>query len=376
VSAVADTAGLRRPAVAPLRLAFIGTGDVAHSYAAAVRRLTDAGRPVALVAACGRRRQGAQDFALRHGIAAFADDPQAIFADPEIDAVAILTPMQSHGELAARALAAGKHVFVEKTLAGTPEAGRALADQARRAGLTLCAAPATPLSPVFRAARQAIAAGRIGRPVGARAVYGWAGPDWDGWFYAPGAGPLRDLGVYALTTLTGLLGPVAAVQAMALRAETERRIGGRVVRMTEPDMVALTLMFRQGCLGTLLTGFSMQKLRTPGIEIYGTAGTLQFIGQDWNPQGLEVWTNEAGSWSVSEGSAEWDWTEGLRDFCEALLSGRAPQADLDQTLHVLDIIAAAEASHGSGRRAEVGSGFTLPAEPAAADAPAPHRRHK
>jgi len=376
VTPVVGPAASRPAPVAPLRLAFIGTGNVAQSYGAAVRRLMTAGRPVSLVSVCGRRREATQDFAARHGVTSFTDSPRTIFADEAVDAVVILTPMQTHQELVTQALAAGKHVFVEKTMADHPDAARALVDQARRAGLTLRAAPATPLSPVFKAARQVIAAGEIGRPVGARAVYGWAGPDWEGWFYERGAGPLRDLGVYALTTLTGLLGPISGVQAMGVRAEAWRRIGDAVAAMTEPDMFTLNLKFRQGCLGALMTGFSVQKLRTPGIEIYGTAGTLQFVGQDWNPLGLEVWTNEAACWRVTEHAGEWDWTDGLCDFCEALLSGRAPQSDLGQTLHVLDIIAAAEASAGSGQHVGVESEFTLPANPVPAAAARPHRIHK
>ena len=44
----------------------------------------------------------------------------------------------------------------------------------------------------------------------ARARYGWAGPWWGDWFYQAGGGALFDLGVYNLTTLCGLFGPVRA----------------------------------------------------------------------------------------------------------------------------------------------------------------------
>ena len=52
------------------------------------------------------------------------DDAAALIADPEVDAVAIATPIFTHYELAKRALEAGKHVLVEKPLAPSVAAGR------------------------------------------------------------------------------------------------------------------------------------------------------------------------------------------------------------------------------------------------------------
>ncbi len=59
--------------------------------------------------------------ARKFGIAACTSDPRTIFDDPNINAVVIATRHDSHARLAAEALAAGKHVFVEKPLAIDPE---------------------------------------------------------------------------------------------------------------------------------------------------------------------------------------------------------------------------------------------------------------
>src|ERR1700691_4014600 len=70
------------------------------------------------LALAGRRAPGVKLF----------DSGSDLIRDPEVDAVVIATPVPTHFELAAAALRAGKHVFVEKPLAATSEQGRRLVD--------------------------------------------------------------------------------------------------------------------------------------------------------------------------------------------------------------------------------------------------------
>ena len=64
-------------------------------------------------------------------------DPSELVTDPRIDAVAIVTPVSTHYELAMLALRAGKHVLVEKPLAATSDEAVRLVDEADRRGLVL-----------------------------------------------------------------------------------------------------------------------------------------------------------------------------------------------------------------------------------------------
>jgi len=54
--------------------------------------------------------------------------------------------------------------------------------------------------------------------------------------------------------------------------------------------------FANGALGVVTTGFTMQQYRTPAFEVYGTAGVVQMLGDDWDPDGYELWKNDQGAW--------------------------------------------------------------------------------
>src|SRR5262249_28703206 len=146
-----------------------------------------------------------------------------------------------------------------------------LAEQCKR---HLFCAPFTVLSPTFQAIGQRLRQGDVGRIISARGRYGWAGPDWTDWFYKPGGGALFDLGVYCLTSVTGWLGPVRRVAAMTGVAVPERNVAGRTVQVAADDNAQVLLDFGGGCFAVVTTGFNIQQYAGPGLELYGTEGTI------------------------------------------------------------------------------------------------------
>jgi UDP-2-acetamido-3-amino-2,3-dideoxy-glucuronate N-acetyltransferase len=105
----------------------------------------------------------ATELAEKYAVAQVTADYRDVIGSPDIDAVAIATPAETHGRIAAACLAAGKHVFVEKPLClDVAEAGRLAADAAAR-GLTLMVGHVLLYHPAFVALRAAVAAGQIGR---------------------------------------------------------------------------------------------------------------------------------------------------------------------------------------------------------------------
>jgi predicted dehydrogenase len=82
------------------------------------------------------------------------------------------------------------------------------------------------------------------------------------------------------------------------------------------------------------------------------------LGDDWDPQGYELWQNSAGCWQVfGETHPDWPWTDGLRDLVEALIAGRSPVLPPEHALHVLELIERARQSVQEGRTLALQSSF-------------------
>lgn len=342
-------------APSPLRLAIAGCGNVLDAYLAVADSLQRQGR-AHLLALCGPERHRPK--ATLHQIPRFHSNYAELLDSPDVDAVILLTPMRDHAPMAAAALDAGKHVLLEKPLATSLVEGAALVAQARSAGKLLLCAPFTVLSPTFRTIDRRLRAGDLGRVIAARGRYGWAGPDWTDWFYRPGGGALFDLGVYNLTTLTGWLGPVRHVTAMAGVAIPERSINGRQIRVEAEDNVQLLLDFGNACYATVFAGFTIQQYRGPGLELFGTEGTLYLHGDDWDPDGYELWQNSAGCWQFfKETRPDWPWADGLRHLVDCVQNREPLRVTPDHAYHVLEIMIRAQEAAKDGVTRTIESTF-------------------
>ena len=357
----------------PLRLGVIGCGNVLGAYRTVIDRLRSRGAAV-VTRVCGRQDQ--EGAAALLGADHFTTQPHDLMTSTDVDAVIILTSMPQHAELAMASLEAGKHVLVEKPLATTLAEADALIARAAQLDRLLVAAPFTILSPTFQTIARRIRSGDIGAPCSARARYGWAGPDWTDWFYKPGGGCLFDLGVYCLTSLTGLLGPAKRVTAMTGVAIPSREIKGRTVDVEAEDNAQVLLDFGGSAFAVVTCGFTMQQYRTPALEVYGTAGTIQMLGDDWDPDGYELFENRTGCWQVyKETAPDWPWTDGLNHLIECLHTQTKPLVTPEHARHVLEIMLKAQQSGRDGRALPLETTFIQPvfAEPCAQEAA--HRQH-
>ena len=358
----------------PIRLGVIGCGNVLSAYRMAIDKLRVQGL-VETVIACGRESQRASACAALR-ISRFTTDAMEVIAAADVDLVIILTSMPEHARIAAAALEAGKHVLVEKPLATSLQDARGVVELAKKSPGHLVCAPFTILSPTFQTLSRRIRNGDIGKPCSARARYGWAGPDWSEWFYKPGGGCLFDLGVYCLTSLTGLLGPAKRLMAMTGVAIPEREINGRKICVEAEDNAQVLLDFGDSAFAVVTSGFTMQQYRNPALEVYGTTGTIQMLGDDWDPEGYELFQNSAGCWQVfKETAPDWMWTDGLNHLVDCILNKTKPLVTPEHALHVLEIMLKAQQSGREGRALEFDSTFTPPVfvEPGAQEAA--HRMH-
>ena len=347
------------PDIQPLGLGIIGCGNVLSAYLPVAARLAARGL-AAVTAVCGREHQRERMARELAGVK-FYTDHERLIAAKEVDVVVILTPMREHAALAKAALLAGKHVLLEKPLATYLTDAAELVELAHCSPGQLLCAPFTWLSPTFQTIWRRVQAGAIGRVVSARGRYGWAGPDWSEWFFKAGGGSIFDLAVYNLTTLVGLLGPVRRVSAMSGVAIPEREIRGVRVPVEVEDNAQVLLDFGAARFAVVTSGFTIQQYRGPGLELYGTSGTIQLSGDDWDPEGYEMWQNEAACWQVfKETQPDWPWADGLRHLVECIHGGVRCVIQPEHAYHVLEVMIAAHASSHEGRVIDVKSACPRP----------------
>jgi predicted dehydrogenase len=200
---------------AAMKFGMIGSGMIAAVHAQAIQAMTGS----ALHSVFNHRAAGAAKFADEHGVRAYCDLAEFL-ADTELDIVTICTPSGAHYEPALAALAAGKHVVVEKPLEITTERIDRMIAAAAAAGKTLSSVLNRRFTPAMDAFKTAAAADRFGRLTSASCYIKWFrsqayydSAPWRGTRALDGGGVLMNQGIHAIDALLHLAGPVRSVQA-------------------------------------------------------------------------------------------------------------------------------------------------------------------
>lgn len=339
-----------------VRVGIIGAGNVLWAYLQALDRLVPRGLACAGPVCARRRENWPQLQAQRPGIELVAEVDAVLRSN--VDLVVIITPPESHAALVRQALEHDKHVLVEKPAASSRGEAEQLAALAQKRGLHLMCAPFVHLAPTFRAFWGRIQRGAIGKPHSARGLYGNAGSTWARWYHDGSIGPLAEIGIYNLKSLTAILGPVVEVMAAHGTAIRERQIGDEMLAAAGADVSHILLRHEDGAISSIVSSHSIQRYRRPALEIYGTDGTANLLGDDWDPRGFEIWQNSAGCWEEFEAiEPTWLWTDGLTELVMSLRQGRPPLHNLQQDIHLLEVIEACEKSAREKRVIAVQSRF-------------------
>lgn len=141
------------------------------------------------------------------------DSEEALLSDPEIDAVYIASPVVLHAKQAMLAADAGKHILIEKPLAMSSEEGQRVLDYCEARGVRIAAGLMMRYGAYVRVMKQAIAEGKIGRPVSGYSQFTCWYPDMPGvWRQskaAGGGGAMMDMGVHIIDLMQYVLGSKA-----------------------------------------------------------------------------------------------------------------------------------------------------------------------
>lgn len=340
----------------PIRVGILGSGNVLWAYFQVLDRLIPRG--LATVGpVCARRRETWESLRSKRPGIELVETVDGVL-DSDVEIVVIITPPDSHAELARRALDRGKHVLVEKPLAHCRWHAQPIVDLARRRGLHLLCAPFVQLAPTFRALWTRIQSGAIGKIHSTRGLYGNAGSTWAKWYHDGRVGPLAEVGIYNLKSLTAVAGPVVEALAASATAVLHREIEGESIARPGQDVSHVILRHQSGALSSIVSSHAIQRYRRPGLEIYGTDGTANLLGDDWDPRGFEIWRNDQDCWEEFEAiEPTWLWADGLAELVFALREGRSPLHDPEHDLHLIDVIEACESSAREKRGVAVESRF-------------------
>ena len=210
------TPGSSEPA---LRWGVVAPGLIAGAFVGAMHRNT-----AQRVTAVGSRDlERARRFAAEHGIERAYGSYEELVADPAVDVVYVAAPQSEHLALGLLAIAAGKHVLIEKPLATNADDGRTLAEAGRAAGTLVMEAMWSRYLPQSSVIRTLVADGVLGDIRSVFADHGQAIPaDPEHRLYRPelGGGALLDLGIYPIQLDSMVLGAPTSITAVGGMTET------------------------------------------------------------------------------------------------------------------------------------------------------------
>jgi predicted dehydrogenase len=318
--------------VPSLRWGAVGAGSIVSRFVNALH--TNTGQRMHAIAARNAHRTAA--LASELGVAKVHDSVEALVEDPGIEVVYIATPASLHREHAQLAIAAGKHVLVEKPFAMNAVDGQAIADAARAAGVLVMEAMWTRYLPQSDVVRQSLRDGVIGDVHLVCADFGFVAPTdphhrlWD---VARGGGALLDVGIYPISFASSILGPPATVSSVGSLAET-----GVDTR------AAVQLTHASGALAQLAA--SIVSATPTRALIVGSTGRLEVVSQFIGPSGVTlshgpIASEEVLEWSDDSLTRMYD---GLSYQATALASyvgeGRteSPLHTLNETVSILATI--------------------------------------
>ncbi|WP_394771698.1 Gfo/Idh/MocA family protein [Lacisediminihabitans sp.] len=373
-----------------LRVAMIGYGFMGAAHSQGWRtapRVFGLPAEVEMAVIVGRNADAVAVAASRWGWAESAIDWREVVARDDIDVIDIVTPGDSHAEIAIAALAAGKHVLCEKPLANSVAEAEAMADAASTAaksGIRAMVGFTYRRVPAVTFLRDLIAEGVVGEIQQVRAAYR------QDWLVDPelplawrlqkehaGSGALGDIGAHAIDTtqfVTGL--NVAAVSGTIDTIIKKRPLLGSGAGfagtageghgdVTVDDVAIFTGRLENGALVSFeATRFATGRKNALTVEVSGTKGALAFDLEDLNslsfydrtaPADRQGFTKILVTEAQHPYVAAW-WPAGhmlgyehgfshqVKDFVEGIVSGVDPHGTFAEGLQVQRVLEAVESS--------------------------------
>lgn len=326
----------------------------------------------------------AQATAEKFGVRLWFEDYDEMLAS-EIDAVVIASPIGVHYEQAMKAIAAGKHLHLNKTMTTTKAEADDVIDAAQKAGVKVVASPGRAHRPSTKRMREIIASGEIGRVYWAEIGASSSGHEFEGfrqaddilsnvnpaWYYKrPAGGPMYDMAVYALHAITGILGSVKRVTGMSGIGLKERTFKDQKIKVEMDDNTHLLMDFGDSVFCLL---FSSNSYDGPGHSFSTPFISGSLGGLTRGREGLEIWgRNVDGGRRVESPGSDMPFVFGshlklperhvysdIMHMVDCVLNDKEPVISAEHARHVIEIIELGYKAASTGQTQEMMTTFSL-----------------
>ena len=339
-----------------MKVGIIGCGNISETYFNCQKIFNN----FEIIACADLNNEFAIKSAEQFNVKALSVDD--ILSNKEIGLIINLTIPSAHKEIIVKSLSAGKHCFSEKPLAMNMKEGLEIQKLSSEKKLYVGCAPDTFLGAAGQNARKLIEEDKIGKVVlgtfnlMSHGMEHWhPNPDF---FFKPGAGPVFDVGVYYLTQLINLIGPVKSISSISGTATPERLItseprNGEKIVVETPTTLMGSLEFHNNAKIQFFCSWDVWKHKHSTIELYGLEGSMivpdpnffsgdilfskkdedwQIINNDSMLLGIPNKTDNDGSKIANYRGI------GLSDMIDAINNQRQARCSLDLAIHVLEVM--------------------------------------
>jgi len=338
-----------------VRIGILGSGFQADCIAQAVKATPEEGEVVAVASPTKGHAAG---FAKRHRIPRTYTDYRELLRDPEVEMVSITAPNRLHAQIAIDAARAGKHVVCEKPLCLTIEEADAMIDACRKAGVLLLYAEELFFAPKYLKAKQLADEGAFGRVHLVKQGEKHSGPHAE-WFWdveQSGGGAVMDLGCHGIAFCWWFLGKPnikSVYSQMTTQVHHER---------TQGDDEAVTIIeFASGAVGMVESSWNRPGGMDDSIEVFGDKG--QTYADLLMGNALPTYSEVGFGYAVEKAATTKGWTypvfeehwnygfpQEMRHFARCVRGKETPISDGETGRVVQEVLNAAYASAGLGRK--------------------------
>lgn len=338
----------------PVGFAVVGAGLVGPRHAAAAAQ-APGGRLIAVVDTVGERAQALAD----QYEADWYTELDSVLTRDDVQVISICLPTRLHLDIGERAMAAGKHVVMEKPLELTLERADRLLAVARQNGVQIAAIFNRRFIPALKATKRAVDEGLLGDVIvadmyfkGYRSQEYYDGSGWRGTWAMEGGGALINQGIHGIDLLCWIAGPVAEVFGYA----------DHLRRQIEADDTTISVVrYASGAMGVIEGMTSIQPALPDRLEFHGTKGSIQLSAYSlaqWNVPGAESWPAEVEAEERSQlanvrNLGEIGHFAQIADMVGVVREGRPPVVSGDEGREALEVTLAIYESARSGREIQL-----------------------